>query len=269
VCVLLALPLALACGRYIASGPNPVDEPFDAAPVPDAAPARDSAGGVDATRADVEARACPSDMVFVSLDIGAFCIDAHEVSRSSYDAFVTAKGADYAGQRAECASNQSYAPTSTLVGGLTMPVVGIDFCDAAAYCAWAGKRLCGGIGGAPLPYGASAVSEWEAACSAGQSKKYPYGASYVAGLCAVENAPVRSTAAATLCEGGYPGLFEMVGNVWEYTDTLPEKSDAGRGADLVYFYGGGNIHPSSYDCNIAGRYPRQSAAIDVGVRCCK
>jgi hypothetical protein len=68
-------------------------------------------------------------------------------------------------------------------------VVYVDWCGAYAYCAWAGKHLCGAIGGGPTPYShetdptlyeafaAPRVSEWTNVCSAGETlmvSAYPF-----------------------------------------------------------------------------------------------
>ena len=54
----------------------------------------------------------------------------------------------------------------------------IDWCDAAAYCQWAGKRLCGAIGGGETPEAKlddPLADEWLYVCTNGGKTKYPYG----------------------------------------------------------------------------------------------
>src|SRR5262249_39830790 len=76
---------------------------------------------------------------------GRFCIDATEVTNAQYAAFL-ATNPQTSLQPARCTSwNGTYA--GAYVGPLTgrddYPVVGVTWCDAFAYCKWAGKRLCG------------------------------------------------------------------------------------------------------------------------------
>ena len=63
----------------------------------------------------------------------------------------------------------------------------VDWCDARAYCEWAGKRLCAGLGGREEPpdprEGDPGSSEWQFACTNGGTTAYPYGAQYIAGKC--------------------------------------------------------------------------------------
>lgn len=112
---------------------------------------------------------CPSDkgpqMVLLPAPDGTnYCMDARETTRAEYDAFVKAKAADTSGQPSACAWNTSFTPTLVTEDADTFPspyycydtdwndmrpdqAVGcVDFCDALAYCEWAGKRLCGQVG---------------------------------------------------------------------------------------------------------------------------
>jgi len=62
----------------------------------------------------------------------------------------------------------------------------VDFCDADAYCKWAGKRLCGRIGGGTLTVDESIepkASEWVNACTQGGKTKLPYGDAFEFGQC--------------------------------------------------------------------------------------
>src|SRR5687767_13578012 len=95
------------------------------------------------------------------IGVGSFCIDATPVSAVQYSAFVAASVAVDA-QPAECAWNDSFEPSKITACAAAYrpttaphrPVVCVDWCDAAAFCKWAGKRLCGRIENASVAYGA-------------------------------------------------------------------------------------------------------------------
>ena len=124
--------------------------------------------------------------LITAIDGRTFCIDTTEVTRAEYRDFLLATAGDAAGQRATCAWNDSFAPAARGCPVSTFqpetqgdrPVVCIDWCDAVAYCAWAGKRLCGQIGGGSLPgfFGGAfdpARSQWHAACTRNGARAYP------------------------------------------------------------------------------------------------
>lgn len=72
---------------------------------------------------------------------GAYCMDATEVTNADYAAFLAANPPT-SGQVAWCAWNTSYLPPFgwPATGKENHPVVRVDWCDARAYCKWAGKR---------------------------------------------------------------------------------------------------------------------------------
>jgi len=89
-----------------------------------------------------------------------------------------------------------------------MPWVMVGTAGAAAACKSAGKRLCDG-------------NEWLAACHGPPpGTAYPYGDTFAPKACnGIENyanAPVL-TGSMAACVGGYPGIFDMSGNVSEMT----------------------------------------------------
>ncbi|MGE0327542.1 MAG: formylglycine-generating enzyme family protein [Polyangiaceae bacterium] len=73
------------------------------------------------------------------------CVDNTEVTEGQYRDFLTAMTGNYAGQPAICSWNVDYGqPLDNY--GLNFPRNFVDYCDATAYCKWAGKRICRPIG---------------------------------------------------------------------------------------------------------------------------
>lgn len=232
---------------------------------------------------------CPADMIHASdAALGvSFCIDATEVTQQSYLAFLLAVG-DGSGitQPPECAFNTSLKQPMPgcpkFDAGNQKPIYCVDWCDARAYCAWAGKRLCGKIGGTSLSPLASelAQEEWNFACSGGLVTKYPYGDSPMPGVCNIpkENTPSdpgddeTKTDVGTLpgCQGGFPNLFDMQGNVAEWVDWCDPAAD-GAGNEACFVRGGHTYGSAEYwSCaNLAEFHARNATFLEVGIRCCK
>jgi len=153
---------------------------------------------------EVDAATCPPRMV----RIDSFCIDATEVIERDYGAFLTAKKGDTSGQHPACAANTSFQPEPTLFPKVpTGPVRGVDWCDAHAYCAWAGKRLCGKIGGGTVPKLAlddPEVSQWYRACSKAGTRAFPYGNTYDPMACRTNQSGSVVAGSLAKCEGATP-----------------------------------------------------------------
>jgi len=226
---------------------------------------------------DAGAKTCPSitntpAMVAVpGWDGKAYCIDATEVTNAQYVTWLETSPS-VANQGAACAGNLSFAPAGSLPPKDDYPVGNVDWCDAFAYCKAVGKRLCGRIGGGPAPYFAhddASRNQWFGACSHGGTQGYPYGQAYDANACNVKDAaygavlPVGTLAG---CEGGFSGIVDMSGNVWEWEDScIPAEG----GVDICRRRGGSfSSTAENVDCNVSSTRPRDAAEANTGFRCC-
>jgi formylglycine-generating enzyme len=210
------------------------------------------------------------------VNLGTFCIDSTEITNAEYAAFLT-DGVSTTGQPAYCSANTGYTPSSgwpAPPAAQATPVVYVDWCDADAYCRWAGKHLCGKIGGGANPtssWSDATSSQWLAACSAGGTKPWPYGAPYQSTYCNGVDRKVGAPAALTagsMCEGGVPGLFDMSGNVWEWEGSCSASSGQ---LDRCMVRGGSYLGTSEeLRCDGAGgrMAARLDTAADRGFRCC-
>ncbi len=275
-----ALVALVACGNdtfFAASDASPGDS-GDASPLEASAVDGASDGGPDAPNV-----MCASNHGPAMVAIGsAGCIDSTEVTSTQYAAFLLAVGIP--GQPAECMWNVSLVPDNTgaclgaydPVAKPDNPVSCVDWCDAHAYCAWAGKRLCGAIGGGPSDFTAtpSTTSAWASACTGGGAHANPYGDSFAPGACNSPNLMTGATAPVgsyDKCVGGYPGLFDMAGNVGEWEDAC-RTNDGGatdlcraRGDSFSFSAGSG---VTLDECKNLDSDLRSKSYKDLGFRCC-
>jgi formylglycine-generating enzyme required for sulfatase activity len=129
------------------------------------------------------------------VELKAFYIDKHEVTNEDYKQFCDATAHTV----------PPYWTAKNFPKGLEKhPVVQVSWADATAYARWAGKRL-------------PTEAEWERAAKGPNSYRYAYGNSFDAQKA---NSGTQKTSAV----GSYPasefGLFDMTGNVSEWTSSL-------------------------------------------------
>ena len=204
-------------------------------------------------------------MIAIAKTRGMQCIDATEVTNAHYAAFL-ASAPTVGSETGVCANKVSFVPAFgwPAIGREAQPVVNVDWCDARAYCAWAGKTLCPGDRASPD----AMQSAWTAACSRAGERTYPYGDAYAKGACngndlglqKAENAGSLAT-----CEGGYAGLFDMSGNVWEWEDAC---DDGGPVTGCLVRGGSFRNDPLNVACGAAFLVARDAVFDDFGFRCC-
>lgn len=218
-----------------------------------------------------------------------YCIDSTEVTRSQYATWLATTPVLPASTDANCGwkSTGSYAADATCMG-LTPyvcqgtdcgnhPQVCVDWCDAYAYCAGVGKRLCGKIGGGPnldTDYANANLSQWYNACSSNGTNTYPYVGAYQATTCnggdlAKNTTTVVGSLTGCQAPAPYAGVYDLSGNVWEWEDSC---GDTGQGASC-HIRGGAIINFSS-DLSCGSDNPnvnyvtRNLMNVSIGFRCC-
>ena len=223
---------------------------------------------------------CPNGKgpTMVNVD-GKLCIDSTEVTIAQYKEFLDAMGGSTGTQITACSANGSFHPDNDAAWKLPLgkeryPITQVDWCDAYAYCAWAGKRLCGRIGSgepvAPDDFTNAEVDEWYYACSKGGTRKFAYGDAFDRAKCNVEledggDGRIREVKSFPACEGGYPGIFDMSGNVLEWINSCESDDPAASCRDRSSgFFEGENVA----GCGAGRSHDRTGFLFHIGIRCC-
>jgi formylglycine-generating enzyme required for sulfatase activity len=156
-----------------------------------------------------------------SQKVSGFWLDTNEVTYEAFRRFVRANPewqkdrvprATHDGNYLRDWNGMEYPP-----GRADWPVVYVSWVAARAYVQWAGRRL-------------PTEAEWEYACRAGTESAYWWGDAYFRGRVTPDPRPAGPLA--DQARRNPWGLFDMLGNVWEWTSTIYRpyeyRSDDGR-----------------------------------------
>lgn len=190
----------------------------------------------------------------------AVCIDALEFSNAGYVEFLNEYGnlcEDHECMHTDEPGSRIYEAGDGVweveAGYEEFPVVRVTFHGALEACDRIGKSLCSEVA-------------WEKACQGSTGQAYPYGESFDPDACngsngTDEGAPVEAGSMPG-CEGGYDGIYDMSGNVYEWTSSCADGPCNIRGGSFAKAGDGltcGSIHEMD---GPAGHRE------DLGFRCC-
>jgi formylglycine-generating enzyme required for sulfatase activity len=208
--------------------------------------------------------------------VGTEYVDAVEVVETEYDKFIDATRNTTIDQPSFCSWNVDVVPENYVEDANfrsdVYPVIWVDWCDAYAYCQWAGKRLCGKPGGGVTPFAsfkAPTSSTWMKACTGAAATAYPYGNTYEEHRCMDSFFQPGAVASSVGCNGGYTGLHDMSGNVAEWEDSCNGATGAGdgcrvRGGDHESYEASG----AALRCDADRSERRDLRSGSIGFRCC-
>lgn len=214
--------------------------------------------GSDAGEGDPDE--APRRPVFLS----AYYIDLYEITRAQYLRF--AQATNYPQPAIPV-----FEDDTSKIFQPGLPVVGVSWEIARAYCQWAGKRL-------------PTEAEWEKAAAGERGFKWPWGNTFGDGLANVHGA--EDGAVYTAPPGQYElgrspaGLYDMAGNVaewvadWYAPETYREslfRDPKGPEIGKHRVYRGGSWNDSSANVRVSKRFaaaPHQTSAV-IGFRCAR
>jgi len=238
-----------------------------------------------------------SAMARVEVEGESFCIDRTEVTRDDYAAFLAAGAPTPPAPPglSICAAPNAHLPDASCLStgtGAAALCKGescgshaqtcVTFCDAVAFCAWAGKTLCGPKGGG---YGVSTTARplqdrWLLACGDGLRAdgavrvRYGYAGEYEPGRCSTDDnasVPVGSKPRCSIRSDA--SVLDMVGGVQEWTGTLFEDNETTKTAVPVARGGASFGLASGRDAECSAGFSADTAGREadpsVGIRCCK
>lgn len=249
----------------------------------------DDSGPSDGGAADASSTACASErgptMARVDVANDSFCMDRTEVSRAQYDAFLAAGGRSAGGMPAQCepegphAVDTACASSTDLCQGAACgeyPQTCVTVCDAAAFCSWAGKELCGEIGGGyAVRTGSQKIGgRWVAACGNGlaadgvsPNQRYAYGGEFEETACAGESGVIYPAGSRSACRASAePSILDLSGNVAELNGVFTDQGSNAPFATLAFGTGRSDFRGA---CNAGVGVDIGTTQPDVGFRCCK
>ena len=203
-----------------------------------------------------------------TVELGSFYMDAYPVTVGQYKRFVEESGYNYTrkivDEEGYNYSRHNWDNVARYSPSDDHPMVYVNWSDAAAYAAWAGKRL-------------PSEAEWEYAARGGLiGQRYPWGNEIES-----ENAKYAGMDGSSLVGCYNPndyGLYDMAGNVWEwcadwydkdYYAHAPVKNPTGPADGLYRVARGGSWRHDAKTLRVAARNHDSPTANSycVGFRC--
>jgi formylglycine-generating enzyme required for sulfatase activity len=194
-----------------------------------------------------------------------YYIDVMEVTNAQFARFANSGGYQ---TDAEKAGDSTTWRSLNSADRRRFPVVFVSWNDAVRYCAWAGKRL-------------PTEAEWEKAARGATKRIYPWGNSFTERYANTVDAGIGQPVAVASQSAQSPfGLYDAVGNVWEYVrdwydggyyTNSPKTDPRGPATGTFKVIRGGSFKSQSdrATTTVREKISPDSRGDDVGFRCVK
>lgn len=204
-----------------------------------------------------------------AISMSSFSIDQYEVTFAQYDSCVK-KGvctpAHYDDGNCFISTGSGFQRVVVphQLRGNDLPVVCVTWAQASKYCAWKKKRL-------------PTEAEWEYAARAGQDSRYAWGDDPPTGQRVAQPSEQKPRSPGRCAPNGWQ-VYDMTGNVWEWTASLYEKdyytyadsvNPTGPFAGRYRVLRGGGWYSGPEQLRVTNRhwFEPSSAEVSVGFRC--
>jgi formylglycine-generating enzyme required for sulfatase activity/tRNA A-37 threonylcarbamoyl transferase component Bud32 len=194
-------------------------------------------------------RDCPDCAEMVVIPSGSFTMgspaseaERHEgespLHRVSVPAFALGKYDVTFAQWEACAANggcNAYRPDDQGWGRGNRPVINVSWDDARSYIAWLNRKVGSVTGNGAGPYRLPSEAEWEYAARAGTATAWYWGDSIGTGNAVCHDCGSQWDAKETAPVGSFRpnawGLYDTLGNVWQWTEDCYVESYVGAPSD--------------------------------------
>ncbi len=165
-----------------------------------------------------------------------------------------------------------------------LPMTDVDACDANLYCETIGRNLCESTnpffqGDFVASYADPALDYWTYVCTAGGTQAYGYGSAFDSAACNTST-PFEISGTRGTCQSqaaGFTGVFDLSGNVPEWTGMCTRSPVAPRLGDTCRVRGGDPDATSSVPAadrtrcagNAFGDSRSAESWAGMGFRCCE
>jgi len=285
-----AAPVPPTATLAAATAVPPTPVPPTAMPVPSVDMVRVPAGEFLMGSADSDTQAKSDEKPQHRVHLEEFWIDKTEVTNAAFTRFVQATGYKTTGERPNhpggivlVISTAGFSwtpvkgadwqhpsgPSSSIDARPNHPVVQVNWDDAVAYCAWAGKRL-------------PTEPEWEKAARGADGRIYPWGDAWDASQANTLENPKNDVVAVGSYASGASiyGALDMAGNAWEwvadwhsasYYASAPARNPQGPSSGAYRVLRGGGWDTLGDYARTSKRSPYLPAIVTnyVGFRCAR
>ncbi len=222
---------------------------------------------------------------FEPVAVDAFYLDRHTVTNEQYARFVDDGGYDcqdlWAAEtlpyllqfvdRSGLPGPKYWESGKPPAGKLQHPVVGISWFEAQAFACWAGRQL-------PTPAEWQHAASWFSTADASLGTSYPWGNAFNPDCANTWHSKRGDTVEVTAYrDGSTPnGLFQLIGNVWEWTGVSLGGAADEQGNRLIFEHPMAEVRGGAFDtyfetqatCQFRTGQRLLYRGPNVGIRCC-